>query len=220
MAPRSDVEHIVGAAEGLSSIAARYGLFWQTIWDDPRNAELKKKRGNPEVLLEGDRVFVRALQEKRVSCATGKRHVFRRKGVPVPIVLRLHDRSQQPFANCRFVLEVGSARYEGTTDADGVAQGFVAPAAEQGLVTVWPARPDYAETVSWSFLVSALAPVETARGIRERLRNIGIDCAGGDGPLDDNTRCALRLFQQREGFEVTGEADDATRQRLLAVHGS
>src|SRR5258708_33469109 len=43
----------------ISSIAAQNGFGrWQTVWDRPENAALKKTRKNPNALSPGDQVFV------------------------------------------------------------------------------------------------------------------------------------------------------------------
>lgn len=42
-------------------IANHYGISsWQTVWNDPHNAALKKKRGVPEHIQPGDQVYVPA----------------------------------------------------------------------------------------------------------------------------------------------------------------
>jgi hypothetical protein len=43
----------------ISGIAAHYKISpWSKVWNDPRNADLRARRGKPERIQPGDRVFV------------------------------------------------------------------------------------------------------------------------------------------------------------------
>lgn len=51
--------HIVQRGENLTVIARRYGFSnWRLIYDHPDNAEYRKKRPNPNVIVTGDRIFI------------------------------------------------------------------------------------------------------------------------------------------------------------------
>jgi N-acetylmuramoyl-L-alanine amidase len=56
--------HNVVQGDCVLSIAEQYGFFWETVWNHPSNAELKKKREDPAILYPGDVVFV---PEKRLK---------------------------------------------------------------------------------------------------------------------------------------------------------
>ena len=60
--------------ECVGSIAFEHGFFPDTLWDHPNNAELKGKRGDPNVLLAGDVVHVPDLRPKEVAVAAGQSH--------------------------------------------------------------------------------------------------------------------------------------------------
>jgi hypothetical protein len=212
-------DYVVGEAEGVSRIAQKSGHFWHTIWHHPKNAELRRNRSSPEVLSPGDVVFVPPLRPSVYSRPTGQRHTFRRRGIPAHIVINLRDRGGKPFAGCRYVLQMGEEELEGTTDEMGRLQHFADPACGSATLTLWPARPLYPTTLTWQLRVSALDPVDTMRGARARLANLGLPC--GDGQEEDDAlRDAVTAFQHREGLPVTGRLDDTTRRRLLEAHGS
>jgi hypothetical protein len=45
--------HDVAQGDCLLSIAEQYGFFWETLWEHPRNAELKQTRKRPCNSLSG-----------------------------------------------------------------------------------------------------------------------------------------------------------------------
>lgn len=82
-------EHPVSSGECISSIAFQNGFFWETLWNHADNAELKEKRGDPNVLLEGDVVHIPDLTEGDESCASDQEHAFKLKGVPARLNLKI-----------------------------------------------------------------------------------------------------------------------------------
>ena len=47
--------HVVAQGEYFSLIAARFGFAWKTLYEHPANAELRKKRPDPNVICPGGR---------------------------------------------------------------------------------------------------------------------------------------------------------------------
>jgi len=82
-------DYKVKSGECASSIAQNHGLFWETVWNHPKNAELKKKRGDPNILKEGDVLHIPDFAVKEETAATEQRHKFVRKGVPAKLRLRI-----------------------------------------------------------------------------------------------------------------------------------
>lgn len=82
-------EYTVKQGDCLSSIAARHGLFWEKVWNHPKNSKLKEKRKDPNILYLGDVVFVPDKDKKEESGPTEQRHRFRKKGTPAKLRLRL-----------------------------------------------------------------------------------------------------------------------------------
>src|SRR4051812_33328111 len=82
-------QHEVSQGECISSIAAQYGFFWETVWKDGENMELRGSRPNPNTLLPGDVVAIPQKKIKEESCATEQLHKFKRKGVPAVLKIKL-----------------------------------------------------------------------------------------------------------------------------------
>src|SRR5437867_11905630 len=95
--------HVVVQGECLSSIAKRYGFGkWRTFYDDPQNADFRKKRPNPNVIFPGDRIFIPDLDLRDEACATERRHKFEMKADKALLRLHLTDRRWQPLAFERY----------------------------------------------------------------------------------------------------------------------
>lgn len=218
--PVGDGDCVVEEGDSIASIAYKSGLFSDTIWNDPANAALKEAREDPEVLLPGDRVTVMEIRPKEVTCATGKRHVFRRKGVPVKVTLVLEDEDGEPFADKPYELTVGERTYTGSTDAQGKIDQPVAPDSKEGTLKVWLDEPGYPSPMEYAVHLGKLYPIDDIAGVQQRLRNLGLYEGAADGAAGPETEAAIRAFQKRNGLEETGKMDDATRGKLEEVHGT
>ncbi|MBZ0121984.1 MAG: peptidoglycan-binding protein [Sandaracinaceae bacterium] len=218
--PLGTGSYVVRAGEGLSEIADRHGLFWETIWLHPANEALRLARVRPEVLMPGDRLTIPPTRARSETRATGGRHVFRRRGVPAKIVLNVLDFDGEPLVGKAYELVIGDRTHEGVTGAGGRVEHWIATGARSALLTVWPAEAHMPSTLRYALAVGSLDPVETLRGLRDRLRNLGYLCPRGEGPLDAETQAAIRKFQTEHALDSSGEPDDATRARLVEVHGS
>lgn len=212
--PAGSGSYVIRQGDALESIALRAGLFWETIWDAPENAELREARGDPHVLLPGDRLHVPALRRRAESGATETRHRFVRKGVPSKLRMVLED-EDGPRADEPYTLVIdGETTYEGRTDGEGALEHPIPPGARSGVLRVGDPPEEY------ELKLAHLDPVDSVAGQQARLANLGLFSGHLDGRRGPGLASALGLFQEREGLEVTGEADAATRDKLREVHGS
>ncbi len=66
-----------------------------------------------------------------------------------------------------------------------------------------------------------LDPISEVRGVKQRLANLGFDCGNtNNDELNEDLEGALSAFQSAHDLDVTGEIDQATRDKLKDVHGS
>lgn len=205
--------HKVRSKECLSSIAEEHGLFWETIWKHPENESLREERENHNQLHPGDEIFIPDKRQADQSCATGQKHSFKRKGVPVVFKMRLME-NDEPAADEAYELHIDSKKHEGKTDAEGYIEHPIPAGASKGQLIV-PALH-----IDCELALGGLDPIETVEGVQARLCNLGFDCGEIDGEAGDKTELAVLAFQRKYELDVTGEIDDETRSKLNEVHGN
>ncbi|MGH9900503.1 MAG: hypothetical protein ACRD68_01550, partial [Pyrinomonadaceae bacterium] len=131
------INHEVRQGESVISLSEEHGLFADTIWNDPENAGLKKKRKDMNVLLPGDVIHIRDKRLKEVDKPTGQKHVFRRKGIPALYRLQIFD-IEEPRARQKYRLLVDGKLFEGETDARGVLEQYIPATSKEGELTIGP----------------------------------------------------------------------------------
>jgi N-acetylmuramoyl-L-alanine amidase len=207
--------HVVVAGECLSVIAERYGFRWQTLWDAPENADLRKARKSPSILYVNDVVFIPDKLPKSVSVPTGQEHkvVLSKSKTLVRLRFQLNGSpiSNEPFkANLDSVSDI----VEGKSDAQGVVE-FDVPV-QTNLVTVeFPQRK-----LTRRFKLGHLDPVDTPSGAQARLKQLGYYHGDVDGIAGELTRAATLAFQSAKGLAASGELDGPTQSALEAAYGS
>jgi N-acetylmuramoyl-L-alanine amidase len=239
----------VAAGDCISSIAIAHGFDWETVWNHPQNAKLRSQRSDPNVLRPGDSVFVPEREPKHESGSTQKRHIFRMKGVPARLRLRItndiapekiiqppkapppgtlhvvHGDPEVPPA----VVEVKPrANTPFVLDVDGRRQQGTTDDDGRIDVPIWPGArqgqltldPGTPRESTLLLDLGHLDPPDTIEGAKHRLQNLGYGCGNVDDEETAGFRAALRTFQEASGLKVTGELDAATRAALRERHGS
>lgn len=201
-------EYTVRQGDCLNNISEKNGLFWQTVWDDPDNKELKQLRKDPNLLFPGDKLNIPEKRPKEENCACETKHRFRKKGVPAKMKVQLLI-EDEPIKNQPFSLMIDDQfGSEGTTDGDGYIETRIPPQVKTGKIIVGP--PD--NRVSFGIDFGTLDPLETEEGPLKRLNNMGYE-------VGDDPRVAIETFQEKEELTVTGELDKATLDRIKEVFG-
>lgn len=205
--------HTVSEGDCLSSIAERYGFFWETLWNHPQNAHIVRDRKDPNTLAVGDAVFIPEKRMKSYVRSTGARYTWKVKGVPAKF--RVQARwGDEPMAGAPYVLTVDGEVHEGVTDGEGGVEVTIRPSARRASLAVG----EGARRLEYTFDLGAMPPAADVAGALERLRSLGFYAGEGREELDDEARGAVRAFQRECGLDATGEIDDATRTKLRRLH--
>lgn len=201
---------IVSRGQHASFVAKRSGLrALDTVWSHPDNAELRARR-DANLLVPGDTVAVPSREDRVEDCATTLRHVFVVRRGRLGLRLRFEQPRGEPWqaGQCDVVVRQDIMRVQ--RDAGGALSIDVPMDVQQ--VEVGGVFDD--KLALWT---GDLEPVETGRGVCQRLLDLGLLDAEEGTPAA--LRAALEEFQCDEGLSVTGEADASTRARLREVHG-
>jgi hypothetical protein len=222
--------HTVELGETLSSIAAdNHFANFLTIWNDAGNAELRKVRHNPHILLAGDIVFVPDLPENTAHANDAQRHVFALESPVLLLNIRIEDLDGKPVANAPCVLRVDAKDKNGrealedefdlNTDKDGKLSQEILEDADLAELKI----DDNHILIS----IGLLDPVRSDRGVQARLNNLGY--FAGFNELDrEQLRWAIEEFQHDNGITPpNGDLDDSrntqkidqTKKKLGEIHG-
>ena len=216
--------HAVAPGDCMASIAAKYGFAqWETIWNHPKNAGIKQRRKNPNVLAPGDQIFVPDPTPGSYACATGSRHTFQVQRAKTRLRLQLVDGSGQAYANAAYTVEVGKGgapvvKSKGTTPGNGLIDVLVPADATSGKVTLVPEGKAPEDAIEWTLRLGHLDPIQEASGARARLDNLFPKVPGLEVADADRQKALLLAFQELYGLPETGELDDATAQKLEQLH--
>jgi len=213
--------HTVEQGEYLASIAKDYGFSdWHTIYDHPQNADLKKRRPNPDILFPGDEVFIPDKAPKHESCATKKKHRFQVKVPKALLKLVLKDSDGKALANQPYTLTMAWLTYNGSTDGAGSLQQKIPIGIETAQLNLDKLN------LGWTLKIAHLDPIPKDQddeavitATQARLENLGFDCGGVTGTLDDKTQAALQGFQKSCGLPVDGTCNSETLAKLQELHG-
>jgi N-acetylmuramoyl-L-alanine amidase len=213
-------EYTVKQGDHLSKIASNYGFRdYRLIWDHPQNAELKKKRQNPNVLYPGDVLFVPEQEMKEIPAATEKRHQYQVQAKPLALRLEIRYANNKPMAGVECELQIEGTIYPLTADEKGRIEHDISPDAESGELKI--KHPDIAFP-EIPLQIGHLDPIEEVSGWKARLNNLGYDAGTVDDLETAPLRSAIEEFQCdyfKDVNQVDGKCGPKTQAKLKEVHG-
>jgi hypothetical protein len=209
-------EHVAAIADGnqLESFAK--------VWNDPDNAELRKRREVPHALLPGDVVAIPEREPLIYQKPTGKQHVFTVHLMPLKLRLVLLDELGKPFAHTAGTLTVdGGGDQDITTDADGLTEVTINHGTTAASLTLG--------TRTYRLQIGHLDPIDEVSGQLARLKALGYfdgqvpEAADFENERDDiklEVQLAWELLQDAHGLKVTGQANDDSVRKLKDAYGA
>ena len=207
------INHQVKQGDCISSIAFENGFFPDTIWNHPSNAELKKKRADPNVLMPGDMVFVPDKRPKEVSEPTNQVHKFKCKNTPEKFKLQLLI-GGEPRAGEEYELEIEDLKFSGKTDSQGRISQSIPPNAKKGKLLLAKGAEIY------RLQIGNLNPSDEITGVQGRLCNLGFYFGAIDGKMSDELEEAIQEFQFTKNIKPDGKLTPATLAALKQDYGA
>lgn len=208
--------YVVKQGDYLAKIAHAHGFDPDTVWNDPKNAELKETRA-PNLLHPGDILYVPAREPQWLPLHQGTNNVYVAK-VPQTKVRLVFNDFDKPRANEPYrVLGLGEPK-EGTTDGEGAVE-------IQVPVHIREVQIHFPQTqVTYPVHIGDMDPIDESTGVRKRLGHLGYyqepSPGAGQNDAEENERAAIFAFQRDNALPTTGTLDDATKAKLLEKHGS
>lgn len=210
--------HVVKQGDYLSKLAKQYGFAdWKTIWNNPENAELKKKRENPNILYPGDKLIIPEKGEKQDSASAGQTHKYKKKGKPLKLRLVLKDINFKPLANKKCTLHVDGLQFEITSQANGLVEHEIPHDAHQARLLVEDDRAPV--TLEVPIQIGHLNPIDTVSGQKARLNNLGYFAGALDEEDEALFKSAVEEFQCDQHLTVDGKCGPKTQGKLKEVYG-
>jgi hypothetical protein len=202
----------VSSSDSIISIAKEHGFFWKTVWNHGNNSDLRAKRKEPEILQEGDKVYVPKLVVKKVSKASDAKYKFKLMGEQAKFKMQL-KRLGEARAGEPFIMTIDGVITNGTTDGDGWVKCDIPNDATTGTVSLDSGK----EVIP--FTIGRLDPADSPNGVRQRLSNLGFPDQDG-GAANEMPSGAIKDFQGKNELEENGKYDDPTKAKLHEQHPS
>jgi len=211
--------YTVKQGDHLSSIAKSFGFSdYNTIGNDPNNADLKTLRVNPNVLNPGDVLFIPEHESRIEQKGTEVRHKFVAHRPPLKLKLVLEDLFEMPIANAKCDLLLDSDTFHLTSDDDGKIEQEIKPETKGGMLVINDPQTAF-NGIAFPIKIGHLDPVEELSGQLARLDNLGYFPGDGTAEHLEEFKSAVEEFQCDNALTVDGICGPGTQAKLKEVHG-
>ena len=119
-----------------------------------------------------------------------------------------------PWNDCPFTIIIDGESFEGFTDGEGFLEISISPNAQEGRLIMNPNEPDQR---IYSLQLGTLGSADEIAGMKRRLSNLGFNCGDKENEMTEDFEKVLILFQETHELDITGELDDATKNKILEL---
>jgi hypothetical protein len=206
--------YIVRQGDYFTKLAHLRGFNAETVWNDPANEALKKKRASMDVLEPGDIVYVPDEPKPRLPIAGGVVNHYVARIPKVPVNVRLKVGGEILIDEPYVIRGVGPDPVRGKTDKNG----YVTARVKVHVREIEVELPNRKRTLR--VRVGDMDPMNELSGLQKRLTHLGYYLPTKTGTenfdaLDpQQILSALKAFQAARKLPATGKLDDATRKAL------
>jgi hypothetical protein len=195
---------------------------WRTVWEFAGNADLKAKRENPNVLLDGDAVAIPSKLPRVAEVVGGSaEYVIKRKDERI-VTLRLLDWEHQPFAGLRYQAKPGDEDINrGVVPKDGWVTLAIPVDAKRLEVALYLSGNEDDAPLNLPFEVREEALAASPEHKNQRLLNLGFAAQlpeGAPGGEDANDDARLALARFRSLARIHEDEDGDVYDNAAAVH--
>lgn len=213
--------YVIRQGDYLTKLAHTMGFDGSAVWDHPKNANLKERRPDPEMLHPGDILWIpEAAEPKKLAIHAQSSNRYAARIPKKPVELRIQVGGEALAKEPYIILGIGPDPIEGATDDQGWLRTEVAVHVREIEVLL----PQKSRTLR--LRVGDLDPIDTVSGLRKRLFQLGyyqpskVGVENQDATDGDALIAALKSFQSANQLKSTGKLDDDTRKKLVGAHGS
>ncbi len=194
--------YVIRQGDHLSSLAYQFGFDADTIWNDPKNAQLRQAgrlSQDPNILYPTDTLYIPdSTPPAMTSLEPGTTNTFVSNTPTVSITIRFSDPkfASQPYTIAELPQLTGL-----TTKSDG-STSIDAPITQSAFTIVFTS-----DGTAFTCQVGHIDPVTTLSGVIQRLQNLGyLDPNAAIGQSDlDRIRGALGQFRTDQGIADPSE---------------
>jgi hypothetical protein len=231
--------YIVRQGDHLPSLAYRFDFDADAVWNDPKNADLRRIRklsADPNILCPTDMLYIPDPKPAVVqSLNTGTTNTFVADVPTATLNVKFVEADGTPYASKAFTVQELPELAGLTTDGSGLAHVRV-PVTLDAATVVFSDSND-----SFELAIGEMDPIDTLSGVFKRLKNLGYiddDIAFASAPRDILRAGLLALTSAKSasddppasdasaasadaaaGLSDDGTLDAATKSVLLDAHG-
>ncbi|MDX2448771.1 MAG: peptidoglycan-binding domain-containing protein, partial [Desulfobacterales bacterium] len=104
--------------------------------------------------------------------------------------------------------------FDGFTNGEGFLEISIPPNAQEGRLIMNPNQPDQR---IYPLQLGTLGSADEIAGMKRRLSNLGFNCGDQENEMTEDFEKVLILFQETHELDITGELDDATKNKILEL---